>query len=276
MKKKIVAATLLSSTLLLAACGNDSGKTPAGYNEPTSQAQTPVSQPQTPTSQPETPTSQPQTPTNEPTEVTAAEKKAYVEEEYPDALKNDFRKALPFSDIMGAPLANVKNAVNTSPEWQEETSTWAEYETITGYIPTRKPAYVFSNRAFNMSGQADGILDYCIYGLVNLGSTKLERVQYIYVFTDDTMEQKVTNVAIADTNSGTTLDEVKNAFAKKYSGGFATDEGGEAFLGIISDIDYGAIYDYDHDSDIPPACLGYLRLRPTDYDVILMSILPYR
>ena len=210
-------------------------------------------------------------------EVTLAEKKAYVDENYAELLSNDFRTELPFSDMIGLPLSKLKAAVADSDQWNEETSVWSEFTQMTGL--NADVAYAFSDRSFNVSGGiGDGIKDTLIQNIIaggiNLFSSEMESAHYYYISTDDTSDQLITDVFILWTNTGHSASEITDSVASIYKGG-STDAESDytGYPGVISDIeekDYEEIYDYDRGiSTKVPSCLGILIQYHVDDNILI-------
>lgn len=251
MKKRFLSAILAAAMLMsVSACGsgNNSG-TPAN-GAPSSQT------------------------------VTFAEKNAYVEENYPEFYTNDFRLYLPFDDIIGLPLAELKNAVETSGKFSEETSMWSEFSEIAGSGFNVDIAYAFSDRTFNSSGSSEGsfwdnIISHATAGAKNILSTMGESATYCYVITDGSSKQLITQVFICRSNTGKTANELDSELSSVYLDGELVSDSGipfRSYVGIISDIDCEGIYNYDHGlSSKLPDCMGCLNHFFKD-DVMILQI----
>lgn len=210
-------------------------------------------------------------------EITYEDKKAYVEREYPNLVKNDFTNDLPFKDMIGLPLADLKSAVETSDTWFEENSAFSDFSRISGLKDNI--AYSFSNRTFNMQSDLEGgfiesIISGVVAGGANLVSTNLENAEYVYVVTDGTSKQLITTTYICITNTGLSSQELTQYVADKYKPDELMRRDGEvvgfASLGCISKIDYESIYDYDHGLTTEyPSCIGELQLYYADNTLIM-------
>lgn len=207
--------------------------------------------------------------------VTFEEKKEYVESNYSRYITNDFRSQLPFDDIIGLPLAELKQAVETSEEWAVDSSMWADVRQITKLDVDSD--YSFSSRSFNATGSSDGsFLGQVIEGGINLLSAKYESAAYIAVVTDDSSQQLITDVYITITNTGCTEKELADQISStyKYVEYIDNDEDGSAdgsgYIGLIADVNYEGIYDYDHGLTTEyPVCFGALQHYYAEDNLIL-------
>jgi len=214
--------------------------------------------------------------------VSFADKKAYVESEYAGIICNDFRELLPFSDIIGLPLSKLKSAVNASDTWAEETSVWTDLEEIAG-ISSENVAYTFSDRAFNLKGNTknnveDTILSHFIAGAGNMISADLESAQYVYVFTDGSSQQLITDVLMCLTNADVSSSEFGKTVYSSYGNGLVSDADSngnyDTYLGLISNVDYEEIYDFDHEEGAKyPSCIGGLNYFYTNDDTLVIQVL---
>lgn len=246
MKKKILGAILaLSMVLSLSSCGKDEAQEANATVTTTEKV------------------------------ITLADKKAFVEENYPHLIHNDFRAILPYSDIFEISLADLKTAVNSDEVWNEDNSTFAEFSTVSGFS-ANNIVYTFSNRGVNLEG-GDSIGSHFFAGLGNLGSVVLETAQYNYVSTDNTSKQTIEKVYVCVTNYEYTSSEYADKLLQIFMNGKKVEDNGPAYIefkGLISDIDYEAIYDYANGlTDEFPACIGTLRYYYKDDNTIVIQIL---
>lgn len=213
-------------------------------------------------------------------ELTYQDKKEIVEDVYSQYFKNDFTQDLPFKDIFGIPLADLKNSVKSSGTWSEDTSAWSDLALISGY--TDDVAYCFSNRKLNLTADSDGgLLSHLIAGGANLLSTSSESAEYVYVVTDGSSQERVALLYICTTNTGLTSEEIAKVFTDKYHAYDLIRDGDDIIgfrcKGLISnDIDYEQIYNIStgaEHKDIE-CCFGELQLYYADNTVIL-RIYPY-
>ena len=207
--------------------------------------------------------------------VTFEEKKEYVESNYSRYITNDFRSELPFDDMIGLPLAELKQAIETSEKWTADTSMWADVRQIAKLDVDSD--YSFSNREGNATGSSDGsILGQAVEGGINFLSAKYESATYVAVVTDDSSQQLITDVYITITNTGCTEKELADQISStyKYVEYIDNDEDGSAdvsgYIGLIADVNYEGIYDYDHGLTTEyPVCLGTLQHYYAEDNLIL-------
>ena len=250
MKKSLSVVAIISIVLSMASCG--SGSSSYAYPSSTSSASKGVS---------------------------FADKKAYVEREFADIICNDFRNELPYSDMIGLPLSQLKAAVNASDTWSEDTSMWASLSETAG-LNFEEFAYTFSNRAFNLEGGMGNnikstIISHIIAGAGNMLSADLESATYVYVLTDGSSQQLISSVVVCITNTGKTSNEIAELFYSAYKSGLASDEDDafDTYAGLISDVDYEELYNWGNGlSSEFPSCYGGLNYYYTDNGSLVFEV----
>lgn len=200
--------------------------------------------------------------------------KSYVEKNYPEIIENDLTSLFPFENMLGMPLSDLKEAVEESDAWNEDTSMWSDFSfnnidlcLSSGYgINVDNIVYTFSNRDLNISDDPDASsLFKVIGGLINFGSVANEQATYIYVITDNSSEQKIIDMFMCVTNTEATAIELDNSVSDTFIDGEPLSYNGEIigkqYTGSIADINYELIYDYDKHPNVSsfPYCIGYLQ-----------------
>ena len=207
---------------------------------------------------------------------------SYVEKNFPEVIENDLTTFLPFENMIGMPLSELKETVEESDTWREDTSMWSDmgFNNLDLYLSsgfnldTSRIVYTFSNRDLNIKGNNfegsffSDLAD-AVGGLINLGSVAEEQATYFYVITDDSSKQKITDVFMCITNTQATALEMDNSISDSLiEGEYFKYEGsviGRQYMGSISELSnydcqaiYEYYYEYSHVSQFP-ACIGYLQ-----------------
>ena len=159
------------------------------------------------------------------------------------------------------------------------------YDTISFYNTTGfkddNIVYSFSDREISFEGDGDDLSSHFLAGLGNFGSVAAENANYAYVITDNTSKQMIKQVYVCERNSKYTSSEYADKLSQIYMNGKKVeDNNGPAYIefsGLISDIDYEAIYDYANGlTDEFPACIGNLRCyyqNTLDDNIILIKVI---
>lgn len=211
--------------------------------------------------------------TNVVTEVTTISKEDYVYQQYGEYLKNSFIDELPYSDIMGLELYQLKDAVSRSDTWNEDTSVWATPEKLAGLAFDYD--YAFSNRTLNDKSDNSGsfkenLIDNIIQGGLNYANTKLGWGTYVFVITDGTASQRIREVVQIGVNRDTSTENLKNELSKYKD--LYNENGIYSCKGLIGDTSFASIYDYDHGlSSDKPMVFGEMSVFIKD-DVIVVDI----